>query len=349
MSQLIKVSVDAMGGDHGLKTTIPAAVKALKKHKMLHITLVGDKPAIEQTLITFSGKYDKARLDTIHTTQVVEMCELPSLALRNKKDSSMRVAINLVKDGVVSACVSAGNTGALMATSKFVLKTLPEIDRPAIVSAMPAMDPDTGEMRSVLMLDLGANVGCSSEQLFQFGVMGSVLATCLTGNPRPKVALLNIGEEEMKGLDSIKQASKMFHACDDINYHGYVEGSDINKGTVDVIVCDGFVGNISLKSCEGIASFIGRVMKASFKEGIFSRLAMIFAAPVLLKVKNKLDVRRYNGASLLGLRGIVIKSHGGVDAEAFITAIEVAMHEVEKDIPNKIQLQVEKLMQHPEV
>lgn len=348
MSGLIKISVDAMGGDHSVKTTVPATVEALKRHKNLHITLVGDDAAIQNELDALAGKYDIKRLEIKHTTQVVEMDESPSLALRGKKDSSMRVAINLVKDNDVSACVSAGNTGALMATSKFVLKMLPEIDRPAIVYAMPALDEKTGKMHSVYMLDLGANVGCSSEQLFQFGVMGSVLSTCMTGIERPAVALLNIGEEEMKGLDSIKQAAKMFHACDDINYYGYIEGNDIYKYKVDVIVCDGFIGNIALKTSEGIAHLIGTIIKDAFKNSIFSKAAMLMVSPVLLKIKKRLDLDQYNGASFLGLRGIVVKSHGGVDAKAFATAIEVAIHEVEKDIPNKIQSQVEKLMQQPE-
>ena len=345
MKGLIKISIDAMGGDCGLATTVPAAVEALQLHPNLHITLVGDTLLIEPYLDKYKEKYDKTRIELKHATQVVSMDESPSLALRGKKDSSMRVSVNLVKDGSVSACVSAGNTGALMATSKFVLKMLPEIDRPAIVYALPTLDEVSYKMKSVYMLDLGANVGCSSEQLFQFGVMGSILSSSLSGIERPSVALLNIGEEEMKGLDSIKQAAKMLQSCEAINYIGYIEGNDIYKSKADVVVCDGFIGNIALKTSEGMAHFISTVIKDSFKNSFFSKVAMLLASPVLLKVKRRLDLDQYNGATLLGLRGIVIKSHGGATPKAFLTAIEVAMHEVEKDVPNRIQAEVESLMQ----
>ena len=344
-SQQYKISIDAMGGDHSLKTTAPAAVAALKKHSDLAITLVGLEDQIQSALKSYNGQYDHSRLHVSHASEIVEMDESPALALRNKKDSSMRVAINLVKAKEVDACVSAGNTGALMATSKFVLKTLPEIDRPAIVYAIPSMDPKTKKIDPVYMLDLGANVNCSSEQLFQFGIMGSVLAKHLKNKDRPKVMLLNIGEEEMKGLDSIKQAAKNLHNCDYINYQGYIEGNDIFTAKTDVVVCDGFAGNIALKTMEGTAKIIGTMLKDSFSSNLFSKLAMLFSASVLKKLKSQLDMNQYNGASLLGLRGIVIKSHGSASAPAFETAIYEAVKEIKHDIPSKTQSQVEQIMQ----
>ncbi len=334
-----------MGGDHGLKTTIPACLSALKKFSDLHICLVGVAKDIEQFLASYKVQYDTMRLSIVHANEIVEMDESPALALRNKKDSSMRVAINLVKNGDADACVSAGNTGALMATSKFVLKTLNEIDRPAIVYAIPSLDHKVKKMDPVYMLDLGANVNCSSEQLFQFGIMGSVLAANLKGKERPRVALLNIGEEEMKGLDSIKQAAKMLQNCDHINYIGYVEGNDIFSAKADVIVCDGFAGNIALKTMEGTAKLIADMLKDSFNSSIFSKLAMLISAPVLTGLKRKLDTNQYNGASLLGLRGIVIKSHGSASAEAFETAIYEAIKEIKYNIPQKTQTQIERIMQ----
>ncbi len=334
-----------MGGDHGLKTTIPACLSALKKFPDLHICLVGIAKDIEQFLTAHKTPYDTTRLSIVNANEIVEMDESPALALRNKKDSSMRVAINLVKSDDVDACVSAGNTGALMATSKFVLKTLNEIDRPAIVYAIPSLDRKTKKMNPVYMLDLGANVNCSSEQLFQFGIMGSVLAANLKGTERPRVALLNIGEEEMKGLDSIKQAAKMLQNCDHINYIGYVEGNDIFSAKADVIVCDGFAGNIALKTMEGTAKLIADMLKDSFNNSIFSKLAMLISAPVLTGLKRKLDTNQYNGASLLGLRGIVIKSHGSASAEAFETAIYEAIKEIKYNIPQKTQAQIERIMQ----
>ncbi len=334
-----------MGGDHGLKTTIPACISALNKYSNLHISIVGISDQIEQALSASKNRYDASRLTVVHASEIVEMDESPALVLRNKKDSSMRVAINLVKNHDVDACVSAGNTGALMATSKFVLKTLNDIDRPAIVYAIPSLDRKTKKMDPAYMLDLGANVNCSSEQLFQFGIMGSVLAANLKGKERPRVALLNIGEEEMKGLDSIKQAAKMLQNCDHINYIGYVEGNDIFSAKADVIVCDGFAGNIALKTMEGTAKIIADMLKDSFTSSIFSKLAMLISASVLKSLKSKLDTNQYNGASLLGLRGIVIKSHGGASAEAFETAIYEAIKEIKFNIPQKTQSHIERIMQ----
>lgn len=330
-----------MGGDHGLSTTIPATISVLKKNAQLHITLVGNADAIEKALEPYKGSYDTNRLAIHPASEVVAMDELPSQALRNKKDSSMRVAINLVKDKTVDACVSAGNTGALMATSKFVLKTLPDIDRPAIVYAIPSYHRPSKSMKSVYMLDLGANVVCTSEQLFQFAIMGSILAQNLNGIASPSVALLNIGEEEIKGLDNIKHTAKMLQETKVVNYVGFIEANDIFNASVDVAVCDGFVGNMCLKTMEGTAKLISDIIKDTFKSSILSKFAMLCAAPVLKRISHRLNTDQYNGASLLGLKGIVVKSHGGANAEAFETAINEAVKEIKHDIPNKIQKHIE--------
>ncbi|MDQ7016944.1 MAG: phosphate acyltransferase PlsX, partial [Gammaproteobacteria bacterium] len=253
---------------------------------------------------------------------------------RKKRDSSMRVAINLVKSGEVDACVSAGNTGALMATARYVLKTLPGIDRPAIISTLPAVGGHTH------MLDLGANIDSSAEHLYQFAVMGSVLSHSLDNIAKPKVGLLNIGEEEIKGNEQVKQAAKLL-ANSNLNYIGFVEGNDIFNGRVDVVVCDGFVGNVSLKTCEGVAKMIANAMKEEFNRSWFTRLLGLFSLPVLKSLKKRIDPRRYNGASLLGLQGIVIKSHGGADALAFANAVEIAIEEVANAIPDRIHKHLE--------
>lgn len=346
MTERITIAVDAMGGDHGITSTVPGVIFALKEHPELDVILVGQEDKITQALQKFHAKSFANRIQIQHASEVVGMEESPALALRNKKDSSMRVSINLVKESRANACVSAGNTGALMATSRFVLKTLADIDRPAIVYPMPTMDKQTGQMKSSYMLDLGANVNCTSEQLFQFAIMGSVLAS--KKNERPRVALLNIGEEDMKGLDSIKQASKMLYAADSINYIGFVEGNDIFFNKADVIVCDGFVGNVALKTTEGVASLISKIIKDAFSSGVVSRICMLLAAPVLNKIKKRLDMRQYNGGSLLGLRGIVIKSHGGANAETFATAITEAIREVKQDVPKQIQAQLSAFLQQQE-
>lgn len=249
----------------------------------------------------------------------------------------MRVAINLVKDGKAHACVSAGNTGALMATARYVLKTLPGIDRPAISTAIPSIHGHTH------MLDLGANVDCTAEHLFQFAVMGSVLVSAVDNNPSPKVGLLNIGQEEIKGSDQIKEAARLLEASN-LNYIGFVEGDDIFCGDVDVVVCDGFVGNVSLKTSEGVARMVSHFIRAEFKRNLFSRFAALFAMPVLGNFKKRIDPRLYNGASLLGLQGIVIKSHGGADAFSFENAIRIARLEVEKNIAQRIDKQLEQLL-----
>jgi glycerol-3-phosphate acyltransferase PlsX len=270
------------------------------------------------------------RLTIQHASQVVAMDEAPSSALRGKKDSSMRVAINLVKQGEARACVSAGNTGALMATARFVLKTLEGIDRPALITALPTMNGHSH------MLDLGANVDSSAEVLYQFAVMGSVLTSAVDNNPEPTVGLLNVGEEEIKGNEQVKQAHKMLSG-NGLNYVGYVEGDDMYKGSVDGVVADGFVGNVALKTSEGVGKMISYYMKQEFKRNIFTKLAGLVALPVLNAFRRRIDPRAYNGASLVGLRGIVIKSHGSADAFSFSTAIGEAVLEVEKNVPEKIK------------
>ncbi len=328
MKQSITISLDAMGGDHGPEVVVPAALAMLAKHVHLKLIMVGDIDILTALLDQHRGDTGE-RLSIRHASEVVAMDELPSQALRGKKDSSMRVAINLVKQGEADACVSAGNTGALMAIARFVLKTLPGIDRPAIISAIPAIGGHT------LMLDLGANADCSPEHLFQFAVMGSALANAVYGIENPAVGLLNIGAEEIKGNERVKQAGQLLAGAS-LNYIGFVEGNDINCGAVDVVVTDGFVGNVSLKTMEGVARMISTKMRESFSRNLLARLQGLLAMPVLRRIKSQLDPRRYNGASLVGLRRVVIKSHGNVDSIAFANAIGIAMLEVNQQVPERI-------------
>lgn len=339
MKTSVTLALDAMGGDHGLSIVVPAAVSALQRHSSLQIILVGDSASIQAELqrCGTSGS-GNARIRIQPASEVVGMDELPSKALRNKKDSSMRVAINLVKAGQADACVSAGNTGALMATAKFVLKTLPGIDRPAIISAIPAMNGHT------YMLDLGANLVCTPEQLFQFSVMGSVLMTALYGIESPRIALLNVGTEEMKGHEDIQEAALLLSESQ-LNYVGFVEGTDIYlSDKADVVVCDGFVGNVALKTSEGVAKLIAHFMQLEFKRNVLTKLAALAAMPVLRALKSRMDPRRYNGASLLGLNGIVIKSHGSADCIAFGTAIDVAVKESQQQVPTTIASRLAELL-----
>lgn len=334
MSAGITIALDAMGGDAGASVVVPAALESITQNADVNIILVGDETRLRQELQAAGAEKHSSRLTIHHASQQVEMDELPSSALRNKKDSSMRVALNLVKDGSADACVSAGNTGALMATSRFVLKMLPGIDRPAICTSLPSIKSHTW------MLDLGANVDCNAEHLFQFALMGSVLAEAVDGNSRPRVGLLNIGAEEIKGNEQVKDAAKLLYE-NMPNYDGYAEGDDIYKGDFDVIVCDGFVGNVSLKTSEGVAKMIAAFIKQEFTRNIFTRLAALVAMPVLKAFRSRIDPRGYNGASLLGLRGIVIKSHGSADAFAFANAIKVAILEVREDVPQRITAQLQ--------
>jgi glycerol-3-phosphate acyltransferase PlsX len=320
-----------MGGDHGPKITVPASINALTRYDQLHIILVGDKELIEKELQ--KNKYTNTRLSIQHTSEVVEMDESPQSALKNKKDSSMRVAINLIKEGKAQACVSAGNTGALMATARYVLKMLPGIDRPAIASSLPSQKGTT------YMLDLGANTDCTAEHLLQFAVMGAMLVSSVTGNPNPSVGLLNIGSEDIKGNEIVKEASELLRRSH-LNFYGNVEGNDIFKGTTDVVVCDGFVGNVALKTAEGIAQLMGRFLTQEFKRNWITKVMAFVSLLVLNRFKKRLDPRRYNGASFLGLRGIVVKSHGSADSYSFFFAIQTAIEESKNNVLEKIQKQL---------
>jgi len=330
----VTIAIDAMGGDHGTHVTIPAAVEYLRKNPNDTIVLVGLPDAIEAELRT-SGAATGPHLRIHAASEVVGMDESPQLALRGKKDSSMRVAINLVKNGEASACVSAGNTGALMATARYVLKTIPGIDRPAIASYLPT---NKGQ---VCMLDLGANTDCSAEHLLQFALMGSTLVTALEHKPNPTVGLLNIGSEDIKGNEVVKQAAELLRASD-LNFYGNVEGNDIFKGTTDLVVCDGFVGNVALKTTEGLAQMLGGFLREEFGRNAITKLAAVLAMPVLKAFKRRVDPRRYNGASFLGLKGIVVKSHGSADDFAFLCAIERAAEEARGGMLHHISEHVEK-------
>jgi glycerol-3-phosphate acyltransferase PlsX len=310
----VRVSVDCMGGDHGASVTLPACRAFLARHPDAHLVLVGSQEA----LLSAVGW---ERCTQVHTTEVVTMDDPIEVALRRKRNSSMRVAIQQVKEGA-QACVSAGNTGALMALARFQLKTLDGIDRPAIAAIMP-----NRRDRYTTVLDLGANVDCSPESLLQFAVMGSALVSAVDGTSEPSVGLLNIGEEAIKGSEIIKRAGELLRGAGEngqINFYGNVEGNDIYKGTVDVVVCDGFVGNVLLKTSEGLASMLADFIKQEFTRGWSSKLAALVAMPVLKRFRHRVDPRRYNGAALLGLRGLVFKSHGSADAYAFEQALSRA-------------------------
>ncbi len=330
---MITIALDVMGGDVGADVVLPAAQAVLAKRKDINIVLVGSKDTIEQHSF-FPSLQATNQVSVQASTQIVEMDEAPAQALRGKKDSSMRVAINLVKSGDAQACVSAGNTGALMATAKFVLKTLPGIDRPAICTAIPALQGHTH------MLDLGANVDCSAKHLYQFAVMGAALASAVDNIASPRVGVLNIGAEDMKGTESVRQAAQLIDESS-LNYIGFVEANEIFAERADVVVCDGFTGNVCLKATEGVAKMIAHFLRDEFSAGWWQKLSGLTAWPVLSRFKKRADPRNYNGATFLGLNGIVIKSHGGADVVAFSNAIEIAILEVQKDVPSRIKALLE--------
>ena len=325
----VTVAVDAMGGDHGPSVTLSAALKFLEETPDARVIAVGLDAPLKAALAKLRSPA-LPRLTLHAVSEVVEMREPPADALRKKKDSSMRVAINLVKSGVAQACVSAGNTGALMAISRFVLKMLPGIDRPAIAAQLPTRDGGV-----VTVLDLGANVNCSPEQLVQFAVMGTALAAAVEGIERPTVGLLNVGEEEIKGNELAKETGELLRASG-LNFVGNIEGNDIYKGVTDVVVCDGFVGNVALKASEGLVTMLYEMLKAEFTRNLLTRLAALFAYPVLLAFKHRIDPRRLNGATLIGLKGVVVKSHGSADALAFKHAIHKAYAEAAHGVLDKI-------------
>jgi len=325
------VAIDAMGGDGGTGVMVEAARQVLARRRDVTLLLVGDPDTIASHV--GARPLPAGRFEIVPASEVVTMEDAPAVALRSKKRSSMRIAIDLVKSGRAGAAVSAGNTGALMAISRFVLKTLPGIDRPAISTTIPAIDGHTH------MLDLGANVDCSAEHLHQFALMGSILAQAIDGVDAPRVGLLNIGSEAIKGNEQVKAAAPRLAASGAagvIDYIGFVEGNDIYTDRVDVVVCDGFVGNVSLKTSEGVARMVSHYMREEFQRNLANKLVGLVARPVLKAFGRRIDPRRYNGASLLGLQGVVVKSHGGADALAFANAIDIALLEIDNDVPARI-------------
>ncbi len=316
-----------MSGDLGAEVVVRACHAAVRDNADITLLIVGDESELRRHVAAIAG--DEPRIEIVHASEVVEMSDSPIDAMRNKKDSSMRVAINLVKEGRAQACVSAGNTGALMATAKFVLKMLPGIDRPAIITELPAKGG------TLHMLDLGANTTCTADHLFQFGVMGSIVTEDITGIKHPRVALLNIGAEDTKGHDTVKEAASLLKSST-LNYVGFIEGSELFSGKADVVVTDGFTGNVALKTMEGTVDLAKHYLRRAFTRDTFSRFQAFLAGPVLRGLRKRMDPRRYNGATLVGLNGIVVKSHGSADAYAFLHAIETAVVEVEKQVPQQI-------------
>lgn len=328
MSRKVTIALDAMGGDRGPEVVVPAALAMLEKDDSVKLMLVGLPEVLDPVQAKAGDRYG-TRLQFKSASQVVGMDEPPADALRRKKDSSMRVAIELVKIGEADACVSSGNTGALMATARYVLKTLPGIDRPAIISAVPGMNGPT------FMLDIGANVGCTAQQLLQFALMGSVIASDMLEIERPRVGLLNVGQEDIKGNEIVREAGALL-AHSGLNYTGFVEGDGIFHADVDVVVSDGFVGNVAIKTMEGLAKLISSFMKEEFHRNSLRRVQGLAAGSALGALRARLDSRRYNGASLVGLNGIVLKSHGGADEVAFEVAVNTAIVEARKGVPVQI-------------
>jgi phosphate acyltransferase len=329
----VKLTIDCMGGDHGPSVTVPAAVNFVRSHPDAHLMLVGIESAIRAQLKKLKAA-DNPALTVVPASEIVAMDDPVEVALRKKKDSSMRVALNRVKDDEAQACISAGNTGALMAVSRYVLKTLPGIERPAIAFALPNPTGYT------TMLDLGANVDCEPQHLLQFAEMGHALVAAVEGKERPSIGLLNIGEEVIKGNDIIKRAGELLRTST-LNFRGNVEGNDIYKGTVDVIVCDGFVGNVALKTSEGLAQMLSDIIKEEFGRSWLTKVMAVLALPVLLRFKKRVDHRQYNGAALLGLRGLVIKSHGSADAYAFEWAIKRGYDAVKNGVLERLSRAME--------
>jgi glycerol-3-phosphate acyltransferase PlsX len=329
------IAVDAMGGDHGPSVTVPACLDFIASDATFKLLLVGRPDVLAQELKRHGA--GTSNVEIVPATEVVEMDEDVRSAIRTKKHSSMRIAIDLVKDGRAQACVSAGNTGALMGTAKFVLKTLPGIERPAFCAELPTR---TGGQ--TYALDLGANAECTPEQLLQFAIMGATLVSAMEGKANPSVGLLNIGSEELKGNDVVKRAGELLRGSR-LNFHGNVEGDDIYKGTTDVVVCDGFAGNIALKASEGVAKMLGDFLREEYTRSLFSRFAALVSYPVIRRFRQRTDHRRYNGATLLGLRGIVVKSHGSADRLAFRHALQRAAIEVRSGLLDRIGSEISRL------
>lgn len=334
----IHIALDMMGGDYGPRSTIPAAIKAVADFPYLHLHLCGHSQSIH-TALNKNNALGHPRLTVVHAEQVVNQDERPDLALRRKPHSSMRKALELVKDKQADACVSAGNTGALLAIARYVLKTLPSIKRPALISALPTYEED-----KVLLLDLGANIHHCSDTLFQFAVMGAVMAKEVEGIENPRIALLNVGEEDIKGAEHLKRTADKLMQCEHINYVGFAEGNDIFAGKADVIVCDGFVGNVALKTIEGVAKLIISKLRAMSETSFFSKIMIGILMPGIRKLFSKMNPDHYNGASLVGLRGIVVKSHGNASSKAFYSAIKEAITEAQRQVPEKIKDKVEVML-----
>lgn len=329
-----------MGGDHGPSVTVPAAIAFARREPEAEVVLVGQEEAIRAELAKIRKPHPP--LTIVHASEVVTMKDPIEVALRRKKDSSMRVAINQVKEGHAQACVSAGNTGALMAVSRYVLKTIPGVDRPAICTILPNQKEGP-----TYMLDLGANVDCEAEHLHQFALMGSALVSAVEGKSSPTVGLLNVGEEDIKGNEIVKQAGELLradHAKGLLNFYGNIEGNDIYEGTTDIVVCDGFVGNVTLKASEGLGRFIKGVLNTEFRRGPINMLGAMIATSALKAISRRLNPSRYNGASLLGLRGLVIKSHGGADAYAFEWAVQRAFDAAKHDVLDRIAASMAEIM-----
>jgi glycerol-3-phosphate acyltransferase PlsX len=330
----IKVSIDASGGDFGFPVTVKAGINALGIYKDLHLNFVGDEKGIQEELNKSSiYKTFLDRISITHASEVINMDDSPSTALRHKKDSSMRVAIDLIENGTVDACVSAGNTGALMAIARFILKTIEGVDRPAIMGSFPTLNGH------IHVLDLGANVDSKPETLLQFAFMGSITVQNTENIPNPTIGLLNVGVEEMKGHDRIQDTAELLKASS-LNYSGFVEGDDIYKGVVDVIVCDGFEGNIALKASEGVANLFSYFLKKSFNRNLLTKIVALLAKPIMNNFKSHVDPGQYNGASLLGLKGVVVKSHGNADVDSYFQAIKEAYLEAHAKITDKISAQL---------
>ena len=330
MHQKITIALDMMSGDHGVSSSVPAAIESIEKFDDIFLILVGDEDKINPLISDNIKVLEDTRYRILHTKESINMDDEIISAIRGKKKSSMRLGINAVKNKDADACVSAGNTGALMALSKIILKTIPGIDRPAICGSLPAK---SGQFH---MLDLGANVECNAKHLYQFSLMGSALVQSLELNNKPVIGLLNIGSEEFKGNDTIKSAGQLISKSN-LNYAGFVEGDDMFSGKFDVVVADGFAGNIALKSIEGVAKVISHFIKTEFTKNMFTKLSALISLPVLKSVKQRVDPREYNGASLVGLQGVVVKSHGGADSYAFSQAINTAYYEVKNELLNKIE------------
>ncbi|GHD45198.1 phosphate:acyl-[acyl carrier protein] acyltransferase [Marinobacter persicus] len=333
VSTPVTIAIDAMSGDHGPAVVVPAALEAVRENEALSIVLVGIRSELEALL-----RDGHARIRVVEAADVVKMNERPSHALRHKRNSSMAIALGLVRDGEAQGCVSAGNTGALMAFGRSIIRMYPGIERPAIAKLIPSL---RGRCH---VLDLGANVDSTAENLYQYALMGSLMATAICNQPEPRIALLNVGEEEIKGNEQVRLASHMLAQCETLNYIGYVEGSDLFRDVADVVVCDGFVGNIALKTGEGVAGLLIELLEKAFTRSLYGRFVGLLARPILGRLLRQVDPSRHNGASLLGLQGVVIKSHGNANERAIRAAIDQAVREVELEVPRRINERLDDLI-----